>query len=73
MEVACLDADAVNEGSNVVTCTIGTDFIFYEEPSCSIPGFNAKFHRFVTLLLSASKCYVNCQFSHFHHNIVTIF
>ena len=38
VEVTCSDSDAINEGSNQVTCTIGTDFTFSEEPSCSIPG-----------------------------------
>ena len=38
VEVTCSDTDAVNEGSNQVTCTAGTDFTFSKEPSCSIPG-----------------------------------
>ena len=38
VEVTCSDTNAVNEGSNQVTCTVGTEFTFSEEPSCSIPG-----------------------------------
>ena len=38
VEVTCSYSDAVNEGSNEVTCTTGTDFTFSQEPSCSIPG-----------------------------------
>ena len=41
VEVTCSNSDAVNKGSNQVTCTIGTDFTFSEEPSCSIPGLQA--------------------------------
>ena len=38
VEVTCSYSDAVNEGSNEVTCTSGTDFTFSKEPSCLIPG-----------------------------------
>ena len=38
VEVTCSYSDAVNEGDNKVTCTSGTEFTFYVEPSCSIPG-----------------------------------
>ena len=38
VEVTCSHPNAVNEGSKQVTCTIGTDFTFSEEPRCSIPG-----------------------------------
>ena len=40
VEVTCSNSDAVFEGSSQVTCTIGTDFTFSEEPSCSIPGLS---------------------------------
>ena len=36
--VTCSYSDAVNEGSEEVTCTKDTDYTFSEEPSCSIPG-----------------------------------
>ena len=38
VEVTCSYFDAVNEGSNRLTCISGTDFTFSKEPSCSIPG-----------------------------------
>ena len=38
MEVTCSDSDAVNGGSSQVTCTMGTDFTYSTDPSCSIPG-----------------------------------
>ena len=38
VEVKCSDSDAVNGGSSQVTCTLGTDYEFSAEPSCSIPG-----------------------------------
>ena len=38
VEVTCSNSDAVKEGSNEVTCSIGRDLTFSIEPSCSIPG-----------------------------------
>ena len=36
MEVTCSNSDAVNEGSNEVTCTTGTIYTFSKEPKCSL-------------------------------------
>ncbi|XP_063692874.1 uncharacterized protein LOC134824828 [Bolinopsis microptera] len=34
VEVTCSDPEALNKGSNEVTCTIGTEFTFSKEPCC---------------------------------------
>ncbi|KAL5251349.1 hypothetical protein ACHWQZ_G016894 [Mnemiopsis leidyi] len=41
VEVTCSNSDAVNEGSNEVTCTTGTIYTFSKEPKCLIPGWTA--------------------------------
>ena len=38
VEVTCSDSGALNEGSNEVTCTENTKFIYFKEPSCSDIG-----------------------------------
>ena len=38
VEVKCTDSDAVNEGSSEVTCSVGTVFSFFRQPSCSKSG-----------------------------------
>ena len=38
VEVECSYSDAVNEGSNEVTCSTGTLFTFSKEPNCFIAG-----------------------------------
>ena len=38
VEVTCSDSGALNEGSNEVTCTGDTKFIYSKEPSCSDIG-----------------------------------
>ena len=35
VEVTCSDSGALNKGSNKVTCTAGTEFVYLKEPSCS--------------------------------------
>ena len=38
VEVTCSDSGALNEGSNEVSCTENTKFIYSKEPSCSVIG-----------------------------------
>ena len=38
VEVTCSYSDAINEGSNEVTCKAGKIYSFSKEPSCSISG-----------------------------------
>ena len=38
LEVTCSDAGAIKKGSSKVTCILGTDFSYSDEPSCSRPG-----------------------------------
>ena len=38
LEVTCSDAGAIKRGSSKVTCILGTDFSYSDEPSCSRPG-----------------------------------
>ena len=35
VEVTCSDSGALNKGSNGVTCTAETEFVYLKEPSCS--------------------------------------
>ena len=52
VEVTCSYSDAVNEGSNEVTCTSGIDFTFSEEPTCSISGQqnNKEYYKIIKIL-----------------------
>ena len=73
VEVTCSDSEHVNKGSSRITCITGSIFAFSEEPICSLPGFDVKFHKTTTLVLVnlvVVNKYVNCQFSNFHHNII---
>ena len=38
VKVTCSDSGALNKGNNEVTCTAGTVFTFFKEPSCLRPG-----------------------------------
>ena len=38
LEVTCSDAGAMQKGSSKVTCILGTDFSYSDEPSCSRSG-----------------------------------
>ena len=54
VEVKCSDSEAFNFGSNVVTCTIQTEFTYSEEPSCSTAGIDCKL-KYAILLHTARQ------------------
>ncbi|KAL5250368.1 hypothetical protein ACHWQZ_G016193 [Mnemiopsis leidyi] len=39
VEVECFYTEAINEGSNVITCISGEDYDFIKEPTCMIAGW----------------------------------
>ena len=38
VEVTCSDAGTIQKGSSKVTCILGTEFSYSDEPNCSRPG-----------------------------------
>jgi len=38
LEVTCSDAGVIKRGSSKVTCILGTEFSYSDEPSCPRPG-----------------------------------
>jgi hypothetical protein len=55
VKVTCSISGAFNKGSSAVTCVIGTEFSYTNEPSCSKPGNSKERYNVKTKCIKQDK------------------